>query len=271
MIVFPCSKINLGLKIIGKRDDGYHDIETVLFPVPICDMLEIIEGHKKDKISFSGIPLGCKPEDNLVMKAVGALRKWTDIPPLRVHLHKMIPAGAGLGGGSSDAASALKVCRDLYAPKVSDGDLRIIAGSVGSDCPFFIKGRPSLAKGRGDLLSPASVDLSGLFLVVVKPPFGINTSQAYSATTVSRSTAHPGSVVINENIKNWKEKLINDFEPALEKCFPELGNIKSNLYDKGALYASVTGSGSAVYGLFSEEVPEEETGFKNYFRWLGRL
>ena len=271
MIDFPCSKINLGLKIIGKRDDGYHDIETVFYPVPLFDVLEIIEGHRKDEISFSGISIDCRPEDNLVMKAVDAFRKRTDIPPLRVHLHKMVPAGAGLGGGSSDAASALKVCRDLYAPKVSDGELQVIARSVGSDCPFFIKSLPSLAKGRGELLSPAGVDLSGLFLVIIKPPFEINTSRAYSMTAASRSTTHPGIVVLNENTENWKEKLINDFEPALEKHFPELGNIKSSLYDKGALYASVTGSGSAVYGLFSEEVPEEEIGFENYFRWMGRL
>ncbi len=271
MIVFPCSKINLGLKIIGKRDDGYHDIETVLFPVPICDMLEIIKGHKKDEISFSGIPVGCKPEDNLVMKAVHVLRKDTDIPPLRIHLHKMIPAGAGLGGGSSDAASALKVCREIFAPGVSDGDLLVVAGGVGSDCPFFIKGMPSLAKGRGELLSPAGVDLSGFFLVVIKPPFDINTSWAYSVTAASRSTAYPGSIVLNESIENWKGKLINDFEPALEKHYPELGNIKSSLYDKGALYAFVTGSGSAVCGIFSKEVPEENIGFENYFRWMGRL
>jgi 4-diphosphocytidyl-2-C-methyl-D-erythritol kinase len=271
MIVFPCSKINLGLKVIGKRDDGYHEIETVFYPVPMCDMLEIVEGHQKDEISFSGKTIGCRPEDNLVIKSIDELRTKADIPPLYIHLHKSIPAGAGLGGGSSDAASALKVCRELFAPEISDSELQIIAGSVGSDCPFFIKDRPSLAKGRGELLSPADIDLSGLFLVIIKPPFEINTSWAYGITNVDASSSGPGYVVLNEKVENWKEKLINDFEAALEKYYPELRDIKSSLYENGALYASVTGSGSAVYGLFRGEVPVEEKWFQKYFRWQGWL
>ncbi len=250
MVHFPNAKINLGLNVIERRPDGYHNLETVFYPVKPCDILEVI---RADRFSFrqTGLEMGIPADENLVVKAFRMMEKQFDLPPVKIHLHKVIPAGAGLGGGSSDAAFMLKMVNELYGTGCTGEQLRGMAGTLGSDCPFFIFNTPSLATGTGHVLESIGVDLKGYHLVVVKPALSVSTAMAYRAVTPRKPVESLPSILAR-GVETWKGRLVNDFEEPVCNIFPEIGEIRDTLYRLGAVYASMSGSGSAVYGLFTE-------------------
>jgi 4-diphosphocytidyl-2-C-methyl-D-erythritol kinase len=262
MIAFPPAKINLGLHIVGKRKDGYHEIETCLMPVPLNDALEIIVS-KKLTFHSSGIDIPGQDKDNLVLKAFSLLKKdFNDLPPVSIHLHKTIPIGAGLGGGSSDAASALKLMNTLFNLYLEDWFLEDYAAQLGSDCPFFIEGTPKLAKGRGEILEPVPLSLTGKWVVLVNPNLHIGTKKAYEGVTPKQPKDDLKDLLSNPML--WKAGLINDFEESIFKKYPQIKAIQTSLYQQGAFYAAISGSGSTVFGLFDQE-PEINLAKEGYF------
>ena len=255
MIIFPQAKINLGLRITGKRPDGYHDIETLFYPVRLSDALEFVlldASLKKDVFSITGINMGSNPEDNLVLKAVKKLRETHSFPLLKIHLHKAIPVGAGLGGGSSDAACLLKSLNRRFGLSIDEQNLKTIALELGSDCPFFINCSPSFASGRGEILKPIKPVLAGYYLVLLNPGVGVSTREAYQNC---RPENPDNSLLqlIDHPVTEWKELIINDFEEFAFRKHPLIGEIKMELYKSGALFSSMSGSGSSVYGIFSKK------------------
>jgi 4-diphosphocytidyl-2-C-methyl-D-erythritol kinase len=253
MLVFPNAKINLGLNIISKRQDGYHDLETCFYPVSWKDMLEAIPSDASS-MSLSGIEL---PDEgiNIVEKAYQLLRKDFQLPEVSIHLHKIIPVGAGLGGGSSDAAFALRLFNDMFGLGLTDETLMHYAAQLGADCAFFIKNKPMLAGGIGEKLTEIDISLKGKSLMLVYPGIHISTKEAY-ARVIPQQPKHPIEKVLTDMpIHQWQHFLINDFEAALFAHYPVLPQIKQTMYDHGALYASMSGSGSCMYGIF-DELPE---------------
>lgn len=248
MIVFPNAKINIGLHIVLKRPDGYHNLETVFYPVDLSDALEMAEAAKVS-ISFSGLPVNGPDEENLVLKAYRLMQKDFDLPPVQFHLHKVIPVGAGLGGGSSDAAFTLKMLNDFFQLHLTAEQLKGYALKLGADCPFFIENTPSFAKGIGDQLKPFNLDLSEYRIVLLKPEVSVNTVQAYK-NVVPAKPAFQLKNVTEIPVEDWKGFVVNDFEKTIFPRFPEIEKWKEKLYDLGALYASMSGSGSAVFGIF---------------------
>jgi len=254
MICFPNAKINLGLHIISKRADGYHNLETVFYPVNLCDALEIVPAAGgKTTFTQTGIPIEGKPEDNLVLKAYNLLKKDYDLPEIAIYLRKEIPAGAGLGGGSSDAAFMIKLLNDFAGLKLSVEQMEEYALQIGADCPFFIQNQPVFAEGTGSVFSPVNVSLQGYRLVIVKPDVSVSTKDAY-AQVKPQQPAVSLKEIINLPVNEWKNHLINDFESGVFARYPEIGEIKQRLYAEGALYASMSGSGSAVFGIFDKTV-----------------
>lgn len=254
MICFPSCKINLGLRITQKRADGFHALETVFFPISIKDALEIIIEPETSAapITFtsSGLAINGDPSDNLCFKAYGLLKKdYPTIPNIKMHLHKTIPMGAGLGGGSSDGAFTLVALNQLFNLQIPEQALLDYALQLGSDCPFFIMNTPAFATGRGEILKPINVNLDGYSIVIVNPGIAISTKLAFSLITPKVPDTNMEAIIC-EPVTSWKEKLINDFEQPIFNSFPELANIKETLYQKGAVYASMTGTGSTVYGIF---------------------
>ena len=248
MIVYPNAKINIGLHILEKYPNGFHRIESILYPVDMCDILEIIPSDKF-RFGMSGIPVDGTPDTNLVVRAFRMMEKQYGIPPVSIHLHKMIPPGSGLGGGSSDAAHTLKALNSLFDKNIPEEVLEDLAMQLGSDCPFFIRNRPVLASGKGNEFSPVSLDLSGYGIKIVTPEFSINTGWAYSQVIPSEKETSLADL-IRLPVPQWQGKITNDFEKALFPHYPELARLKRQLLQEGAVYASLTGSGSAVYGLF---------------------
>jgi 4-diphosphocytidyl-2-C-methyl-D-erythritol kinase len=273
MVVFPKAKINLGLRITEKRTDGYHNIETLFYPVGLCDALEfVVTGGSatNDDLTVSGIPVNIKPEENIVIKAVKRLREACSFPFLRIHLHKAIPHGAGLGGGSSDAACMLKSLNRHFHLALSNSVLKSIALETGSDCPFFIDGDPSFATGRGEILQPVSPVLSGYYLLLLNPGVAINTSEAYSncrPMIPSASLSHLAELKIEE----WKELILNDFEAYAFSRHPIIKEIKNGLYESGALFSLMSGSGSSVYGIFREKSDSLPSHLKAMIIWEGTM
>lgn len=270
MIVFPNCKINLGLNILRKRSDGYHDLETVFYPIPLTDILEIIENKHPEQsakmpFTISGISMPEVPASNLCAKAYKLLKRdFPKLPFIQMHLHKSVPLGAGLGGGSSDAAFTLKVLNDKFDLHLSVKELMDYAAELGSDCPFFILNKPCFATGRGEILEEIQLDLSAYKFVVVNPGIHINTGDAF----VKLKPAVPEKSIreiIAEPIENWKTTLQNDFEKVVFKEYREIVDIKDSLYTKGAVYASMSGSGSTVYGIFPKEKELSFTFPKHYF------
>ncbi|QEC53118.1 4-diphosphocytidyl-2-C-methyl-D-erythritol kinase [Anseongella ginsenosidimutans] len=261
MTVFPNAKINIGLTITGKRSDGYHNIETVLYPLKIYDVLEIIPNPDGEGLEFSisGESLAIPEEENLCVKAFRLLEERYRLPAVKMHLHKDIPSGAGLGGGSSDAAYTLRLLNDLFGLGISREGLKDYARLLGSDCAFFIDNEPVYAFGKGDDFRPVRVDLSDYFLVVVMPDLAIATARAYAGVR-PRKPLFSLEAKSSNPPEEWKALVQNDFEETIFKEFPELSGIKESLYAAGALYASMSGSGAAVYGIFREKVhlPELE-------------
>lgn len=270
MLTFPNAKINLGLQIKRKREDGFHEIETCLYPIPLRDSVEIIEA-KDDSFKSSGIPISGRIEDNLCMKALFLLRQHFDIPPVYIHLHKVIPHGAGLGGGSSDAVAMIHLLRQMYDLNIDERKMHHYAEQLGSDCAFFVKNKPAIGSGRGEVLHECNVNLRGKIIVLVYPDFGISSAMAYSLI-------HPQlpekslSEILKMDIRNWKDVLVNDFQDILEDKYNLLKSIRFKLYQKGAIYASMSGSGSAYFGIFEEEIKDLPTWFPdNYFVRSGTL
>jgi len=256
LIVFPICKINLGLQVLRKRIDGFHDISTIFFPLPLTDSLEVITDITVPEpyvFSSSGLPVGINPEENLCVRAFNLLRKdYPELPPLRMHLHKVIPMGAGLGGGSSDAAFTLKLINQKYQLGISDEKLKGFALQLGSDCPFFIDPTPCVATGRGEEMHPVQIDLSGYFIVLIYPGIHIGTPWAFSAVQPTENRQNLRQL-ISHPVEDWKHFLFNDFEIPIFKEFPQVAQIKKTLYNQGAVFSAMSGSGSAVYGLFKQK------------------
>lgn len=252
MIVFPNCKINLGLNIIGKRTDSYHNLETVFYPLPFYDVLEVIQSSNANslyELFLSGIAIEGNAANNLCVKAYQVLKKdFPQLPAVKIYLHKTIPAGAGLGGGSADGAFTLRLMNDKFNLNLSQQQLINYALALGSDSPFFIINKPCFAQKRGELLQIIDLNLSGYKLILINPGIHINTGWAF--TQVQFSNTKNIKAIIQQPVETWKEFLTNDFElPVFEK-YPEIKFIKNYLYEEGALYASMSGSGSSVYGIF---------------------
>jgi 4-diphosphocytidyl-2-C-methyl-D-erythritol kinase len=251
MIFFPNCKINLGLKILRKREDGYHDLETVFYPLAIKDVLEI---NRDIALNFTpyGLPIPGDADNNLSIKAWFLLRKdFPDLPFVHIHLYKHIPIGAGLGGGSSDGAFTLLLLNKQFNLELDTNQLLSYAAQLGSDCPFFILNTPSFGGGRGEKLDPAPIDLSGHCIVFIDPKLHVSTAQAFSLCTPSASGPTLREI-IQQPISTWKDQLINDFEAPVFQLHPRLRDIKELLYAQGALYAALTGSGSGIFGIFEK-------------------
>ncbi len=259
MVVFPNCKINLGLRVLQKRADGFHDIETIFYPVPVRDALEIITlpPAAVPQLTVYGLPIAGDPADNLCMKAWWLLKKdFPTLPAVAIHLLKNIPAGAGLGGGSADGAAMLQLLNRLFQLAITDPQLAGYALQLGSDCPFFILNQPCLASGRGELLSPVPIDLSGHQLVLVNPGIHINTGWAFSQLNVNDLLTDyiPLRQAMGQSPENWPPLLINDFEKPVFEKYPAMAALRENLYRMGAVYAAMSGSGSTVYGLFAKTI-----------------
>ncbi len=270
MICFPNAKINIGLYITEKRLDGYHNLETLFYPLQLKDGLEIIEnkGSKEPFVwSSSGIRIDGSPEDNLCIKALMLLKQDFDIPPVKMHLHKVIPFGAGLGGGSADAAFTIKMLNEMFSLNISIDQQLKYASQIGADCAFFIQNTPHTAKGIGDILISNSTDLTGFYLLLVKPEIHISTPEAYSGV-VPKVLQVSIEEKLKSPVENWKDELQNDFEDSVFPNHPFIKEIKEEMYENEAIYASMTGSGAAVFGLFREE-PDLE--FKDCFIWKEKI
>lgn len=269
MVSFPPCKINLGLNIIRKRPDGFHDIETCFFPVPWCDILEIIPSSELS-FTITGNAIPGDADANLCVKAYHLLKRDFDIPAVHMHLHKIIPTGAGLGGGSSDAAATLNLLNDVFELTIPSDQLRQYAAFLGSDCAFFIQPRPTLGSGRGEVLEDVGISLRGLFLVIVKPDAHISTAAAYAGVSPARHEVSIRKVLAEYPITAWKELLKNDFEYSVFEKYPNIRHTKEKLYNLGATYASMSGSGSAVFGIFTTP-PDVKKNFPGEVCWMGKL
>ena len=268
MITFPNAKINLGLHIKARRKDGYHDIETCMIPIPLCDALEMVL-DKKPGWNSSGLSIPGNPKDNLILKAEKLLRKdFPGLPNLQIHLHKHIPMGAGLGGGSADGAFALQLMNNLFDLHLDNFFLEEYAAQLGSDCPFFIENTPKIARGRGEILTPIDISLKGKYLVLINPGIHVGTQEAYAGITPAPPKVKLEEVLADQS--RWKAELVNDFEASIFKNHPEIAEIKEKMYEAGAFYAVMSGSGSSVFGLF-EEKPNFLSWQENYFVFEGQL
>lgn len=248
MITFPNAKINIGLNVVEKRTDGYHNLETLFYPVKLSDALEIVKADAFE-FSTSGIPVGDDPENNLVIKAYRMLQAEFNFSPVKIHLHKAIPFGAGLGGGSADAAFTLKMLNELFSLHLDSLTLEKFASQLGADCPFFIRNKPVFAYGIGDRFKESRLDLSAFEIVIVKPSFSVGTAEAYRDVR-PRKADFDLTQIHHLPVEDWRNTIRNDFEESVFSLYPEINTLKEQLYKAGAVYASMSGSGSAVFGLF---------------------
>lgn len=297
MITFPNAKINIGLNIVAKRTDGYHDIETLFFPVNLQDALEVTlkkpldsgvikkrlevgnllhlktesrypEIDSVDESSYElhllGDAIEGNPADNLVVKAYKLLAEDFDIPPVVIHLYKLIPSGAGLGGGSSDAAQMIALLNKRFGLKMKNRCMERYAAQLGSDCAFFIRNKPAFATGRGEILTPVDLSLQNYFIVIVKPNIFVSTAEAYAGVTPAKPEVSLRDA-IKRPVSEWKNLIVNDFEKSVFAKHPQLQQLKDKMYELGAEYASMSGSGSAIYGIFSKSVENVEQHFPDMF------
>ena len=257
MLFFPNAKINIGLAIVNKRPDGFHDIETIFYPLPVCDAVEFIVAGSdadSDRLTLSGINVGLDPEENIVLKSLEKMREHRYIPWLNIHIHKNIPVGGGLGGGSSDAAFMLRYLNRYFSFGFDTTFLKSIASSLGSDCAFFIDNVPSLGQGRGDILTPVGIKLQGYWLVVANPGTSVNTGSAYMNCTPRGSSADLIAGAARDP-ELWQEYLSNDFEQVVFPGHPEIESLRDQLLEMGAFYSAMSGSGSSVFGIFKTQPP----------------
>ncbi len=248
MISFPNAKINIGLNVVSARDDGFHNLETIFYPVELADALEFVPSEKTE-LTISGIFIDGLPEDNLILKAFRLLSNDYPLSPVKFHLHKIIPFGAGLGGGSADAAFALKMLNEYFSLNLTNSQLENYASQIGSDCPFFIQNKPVYATGKGNVFQHVELDLSEYQIVIVKPPLSVNTAEAYRNILPVKPN-YCLRDVIHEPLGKWKELIFNDFENTVFIKYPVIQELKELLYSLGAAYSAMSGSGSAVFGIF---------------------
>lgn len=263
MISFANCKINLGLNIINKRPDGYHNIETLFFPLHQADILEVVlpsddlsEGHDY-LLKQTGIPVDCPPEKNILVKALYALKEVREIPCVYMHLHKQVPMGAGLGGGSADAAALVKTLNTILNLELTTVEMENILSKVGADCPFFVQNKTALASGIGEILRPIVFDaLKGKYIRLIKPEIHVSTAEAYAGVSPKEPSIHIEEI-IKRPVAEWQGVLVNDFEESVFKAHPQLAEIKQWLIDKGAIYAAMSGSGSTIFGIFDQPFYED--------------
>ena len=253
MIVFPNCKINLGLNILGKRTDGFHDLETVFFPLGLHDVLEILPfPNHTIQFTVTGLSPG-RAEDNLCMKAFTLLKKeYPHLPQINMHLHKAIPTGSGLGGGSADGAFTLRLLNEQFNLSISQRKMRDFALRLGSDCPFFLINKPCLATGRGEVLEPVNLSLTGYKILLINPGIHIHTTEAFKQVRPALPVKKIKEI-IQQPVQTWKDELENDFEKIVFRKYPELEKVKRIVYESGAVYASMSGSGSTVFGIFKKD------------------
>lgn len=268
MITFPNAKINLGLNIVEKRPDGYHNLETIFYPINLQDALEVTRRENNDKeytLHISGSPLEGEPEDNLVVKAYKLLKKdYPGLLPVDIHMYKHIPAGAGLGGGSSDVACMIKLLNDKFSLGLSTERMEEYAVKLGADCSFFIRNKPVFATGIGNLFEPVELSLKGYHIILIKPDIFVSTRDAFAEIKPVRPAVSLKEIV-KQPMETWKNSMKNDFEDSVFKKFPEIAAIKDELYDLGAVYAAMSGSGSSVYGIFKAPIENVEDKFCGCF------
>lgn len=271
MITYPCAKINLGLNIVGKRSDGYHNLETVFYPINLRDRLEIEELPHTDgtdkpcTLVTDGISIAGPTTDNLVVKAYNTLKSlYPTLPNIAVRLTKNIPSQAGMGGGSSDCAYTVTAINKIFNLGMSIADMQQLTAELGADCPFFVNPEPSYATGIGEQLTPIDVDLSGYTIGIVKPPIMISTREAF-AHVVPQRPRKCCKDIVRQPIETWKDELVNDFEQSIAANYPMISEIKQELYGMGAVYAAMSGSGSALYGIFKQAPEDFGKTFKDYF------
>ena len=268
MIVFPNAKINIGLNIVEKRSNGFHNIQSVFYPVKLQDALEVIENTdtKAESIVFSssGIEIPGNINENLCYKAYHLINKQYPLPKIKIHLHKHIPIGAGLGGGSSDAAFFIRLINDKFEVGLSWGEMHHYAKQLGSDCSFFITNKPVFVEGVGSEYESIQLNLSNYYIALIYPNIHISTAKAYSGVIPKKPLRSLENDIVNLPIEQWKDAIHNDFEDSLFPHYPELKKIKDKLYSLGAVYAAMSGSGSSVYGIFKGKT-NLKTDFANYF------
>jgi 4-diphosphocytidyl-2-C-methyl-D-erythritol kinase len=268
MITYPNAKINLGLNIVEKRPDGYHNLETIFYPINLQDALEVTELENEEgeyKLKVSGVPIEGDAENNLVVKAYRLLKKdFPDMSPINIHMFKHIPTGACLGGGSADAAFMIKLLNEKFNLKLSIEKMEEYAAILGADCAFFIQNKPVFASGIGNIFENITLSLKGYYIVLVKPDIFVSTKDAFSHIT----PMHPNQSlkeIVRMPVETWRATMKNDFEESVFQKYPEIAAIKDKLYDMGAIYASMSGSGSSVFGIFREQVEHIEEVFNGCF------
>ncbi len=269
MILYPNAKINIGLNVVERRRDGYHNLETVFYPITLQDALEVkdiapIDAPLGYQLKVMGTVLDGTPDDNLVVKAYKLLQGDYQLPPVSIGLYKHVPTGAGLGGGSADAAFMIKALNERYSLSLTDEQMEQYCTKLGADCPFFIKNKPVFATGIGNEFHPLQLSLRGKILVLVKPDIFVSTKDAYSKVT-PRRPEHSLPELLSQPIETWKDRVVNDFEPSVFSKYPEIAAIKDRLYDLGALYASMSGSGSSVFGIFDSPIDNVDEAFSGCF------
>ena len=265
MKIKPCAKINLGLNVVSKRADGYHDLETVFYPVPIYDEIEIRE-TTETKLEIKGQPVEGDAEKNLVVHAYRMVAERYTLPPVHIILDKQIPMQAGMGGGSADGAFTIRLLNEQFGLGMSTAEMEQMAARLGADCPFFIQATPAYAEGIGEKLSPIPLDLSRYRMVVVKPPVAVSTREAFSGIKVKRPARNCRDIIM-QPIDTWREQLVNDFEDSIFPLYSQLADIKRRLYELGARYAAMSGSGSALFAFF-DEAPSLEKEFRDCKTWI---
>lgn len=269
MILFPPAKINLGLNVLFKREDGYHELETVMVKTPLTDVLEIVPS---DEFQFTqtGLTIPGDNQDNLCVQAFQLIQKEYKIPNVHIYLRKIIPMGAGLGGGSADASYVLNGLNTLFNLNISNSKLEELAATLGSDCPFFINPTPQIAKGRGEILSPIEINLKGYYIKLLNVGIHVGTKEAYAGIEFSKNDRDlVGS--LHKPISNWKEDVKNDFETTIFKLHPTLSGVKKEFYLEGAEYAAMSGSGSTIFGVFKNKPASSLTKYQNAFEFIGEI
>ena len=278
MITFPCAKINLGLNIVNKRSDGYHELQTVFYPTKLTDTLEIKRMDDDFPVDTAcdlkiyGIPVACNEQDNLVVTAYNLIAQDYDLPRIHAHLFKQIPSQAGLGGGSSDAAYMIRLLDERFRLNMGNAEMERYAARLGADCAFFITAEPSYATGIGEILEPTDGPCDALdtyYIGIVKPDIAISTKEAF-AHIVPQMPAKCCRDIVRQPIETWRDELTNDFEKPLFALHPELADIKQRLYQEGAIYAQMSGSGSALFGIFDHKV-DIDRAFDGMFTFFDKL
>ncbi|RKD16184.1 4-(cytidine 5'-diphospho)-2-C-methyl-D-erythritol kinase [Pelobium manganitolerans] len=261
MLIFPSAKINIGLNVVKRRADGYHDLETIFYPIQLCDALELVESSKM-KFESSGIPIPGNTDQNLCLKAYQLLRNDFDLPNIHIHLLKKIPVGAGLGGGSADAAFFIKLVNQYFKLNLNVEQMQVYCRKLGADCAFFIENKPVYAFAKGDEFENIEIDLSAYHIALLMPNVHVSTAEAYAGVNPK-----PSSKSLKELIKlpvsDWQQHIYNDFEPHILKAHPIIAKAKKALYQAGALFSLMSGSGASVYGIFDEKA--DLSGLENEF------